>query len=371
MKKQLSMILLTALASTLFTAPANSAVKPGTVCKKLGATSTTGGRMYTCIKSGKKLVWDKGVLKTSGSSKTTAPSNQNIDVRERTYNSLRQLYNTSRDRSLSGKVQIIAHPSTKQSDISEVKARFNDILKFFGDDSSNENFYVILGNMEFLSWTTQELKKVQPNSSSNHDGWENWLKSQVNANNRCNAWNAGSHGITSDGAGLISITFAPNDCTNPRQLVWKTTVEHEVVNHLQNRWFKNRVDLMPCWLNEGQAVYYGSALGSAKNFSEFKEVYAWHKRFKKEDLMSAATKLGHGIDSGSCGVQGGYEAGRLLVEQLVIDFGHPALMAYTKSIVDTPGQDSEKWKVAFEQQFKVSYEKWLEKAVPEIEKRES
>lgn len=45
--------------STSFVAVA--AVKAGSACTKLGATSTSAGKKYTCIKSGKKLVWNKGV----------------------------------------------------------------------------------------------------------------------------------------------------------------------------------------------------------------------------------------------------------------------------------------------------------------------
>jgi hypothetical protein len=39
----------------------HSAVKPGDICKKAGSTATANGKKYTCIKSGKKLVWNKGV----------------------------------------------------------------------------------------------------------------------------------------------------------------------------------------------------------------------------------------------------------------------------------------------------------------------
>ena len=35
--------------------------KAGSKCVKLGATSTLAGKKYTCVKSGKKLVWNKGV----------------------------------------------------------------------------------------------------------------------------------------------------------------------------------------------------------------------------------------------------------------------------------------------------------------------
>ena len=39
-----------------------AAVKAGSACSKAGSKSVSGGKSYTCIKSGKKLVWNKGVL---------------------------------------------------------------------------------------------------------------------------------------------------------------------------------------------------------------------------------------------------------------------------------------------------------------------
>jgi M6 family metalloprotease-like protein len=40
---------------------ATAAIKAGASCKKAGQTSTFEGKKYTCVKSGKKLVWSKGV----------------------------------------------------------------------------------------------------------------------------------------------------------------------------------------------------------------------------------------------------------------------------------------------------------------------
>jgi len=58
--KKLLAVLVTA---ALFLVPLNAvaAVKAGDTCKKVGTTSTANGKKYTCIKSGKKLVWNKGV----------------------------------------------------------------------------------------------------------------------------------------------------------------------------------------------------------------------------------------------------------------------------------------------------------------------
>lgn len=55
--------LVAVLCLSLITAQLSvAAVKPGTKCSKVGATSTLNGKKYTCVKSGKKLVWNKGVL---------------------------------------------------------------------------------------------------------------------------------------------------------------------------------------------------------------------------------------------------------------------------------------------------------------------
>ena len=46
---------------TLISSNASAAVKAGDTCKKVGTTATANGKKFTCVKSGKKLVWNKGV----------------------------------------------------------------------------------------------------------------------------------------------------------------------------------------------------------------------------------------------------------------------------------------------------------------------
>ncbi len=59
MRKVLAVLI---AVSLLGVAPANAAtVKAGTKCNKHKATTTVNGMKYTCIKSGNKLVWSKGV----------------------------------------------------------------------------------------------------------------------------------------------------------------------------------------------------------------------------------------------------------------------------------------------------------------------
>jgi len=57
--RALPVLLSLALVATM--AQAATAPKAGSACKTAGQTITAGGKKYTCIKSGKKLVWNKGV----------------------------------------------------------------------------------------------------------------------------------------------------------------------------------------------------------------------------------------------------------------------------------------------------------------------
>ena len=50
------------LVITSFFESAIGASGPSVVCRKVGQTTIFRGKKFTCIKSGKKLVWDKGVL---------------------------------------------------------------------------------------------------------------------------------------------------------------------------------------------------------------------------------------------------------------------------------------------------------------------
>ena len=52
---------LSVLSLSLLLTPVNAAVKVGGACTKAGITSVASNKTYTCIKSGKKLVWNKGV----------------------------------------------------------------------------------------------------------------------------------------------------------------------------------------------------------------------------------------------------------------------------------------------------------------------
>jgi hypothetical protein len=76
MKKAISLAVTPILLVSLFSGVASAATpKAGATCSKAGTTANSNGFKYTCIKSGKKLVWDKGVkVVTPAATATPTPT---------------------------------------------------------------------------------------------------------------------------------------------------------------------------------------------------------------------------------------------------------------------------------------------------------
>lgn len=91
MKRTWVALVVVAVALIVITPISNAAVKAGATCNKLKSTTTVSGYKYTCIKSGKKLVWSKGVkvvsrapkpTPTPKASATPTPTSTNLDYSE-------------------------------------------------------------------------------------------------------------------------------------------------------------------------------------------------------------------------------------------------------------------------------------------------
>ena len=61
-KKLITFFSVISLSLSLPLIPATAAVKAGAKCTKAGTKSVVGNKTFTCVKSGKKLIWNKGVL---------------------------------------------------------------------------------------------------------------------------------------------------------------------------------------------------------------------------------------------------------------------------------------------------------------------
>ena len=73
-KRSLSLLLVTALFVAVVPDASALTAKAGAKCTKVKATSVVKGKKYTCIKSGKKLIWNKGVAIKPAAKPSTKPS---------------------------------------------------------------------------------------------------------------------------------------------------------------------------------------------------------------------------------------------------------------------------------------------------------
>ena len=62
MKKKLSSGISMFVVFSLFFSISQAATKAGTSCTKIGSISIVSGKKFTCVRSGKKLIWDKGAV---------------------------------------------------------------------------------------------------------------------------------------------------------------------------------------------------------------------------------------------------------------------------------------------------------------------
>jgi hypothetical protein len=74
MRRKGHLLVAIALILTLATPVHAATPKAGAKCTKAGATSVSGGKKFTCIKSGKKLIWNKGVAVKAAPKPTSSPT---------------------------------------------------------------------------------------------------------------------------------------------------------------------------------------------------------------------------------------------------------------------------------------------------------
>jgi hypothetical protein len=88
----------TVLVLAFSTPQASAAVKAGAACTKAGAISIVGGKKYTCVKSGKKIVWNQGVkvVPVAKQSATPTPVATPTPTPTKVFNTLWEKYNLTK-----------------------------------------------------------------------------------------------------------------------------------------------------------------------------------------------------------------------------------------------------------------------------------
>jgi hypothetical protein len=295
MKRVLSVLITIAL----FVIPLNAfaAVKSGAACSKLGATSTYAGKKYICIKSGKRLVWNKGSAVAAPkptTSPTPSPSPTPTPVGTPTLTpsptptaapifipkTFDELYGNSEGiaiaawNSTNDKIKKSAAAPVRQ-DIyvgpnstipnSNVKEIFENATRIFSGFAQPQSFFAIYYRYQDKDWAKSKLLELnQPNRVQEIDG-------SCGSLSRCNGASAGRATNTT---GFSQYAIPETASLKDTYHLSGGLEIHEYTHMAQAMQFigKSKDDrnfeYLPRWFIEGHAHIAGIT-GSAKTLAEY------------------------------------------------------------------------------------------------------
>ncbi len=289
------------IVASLLVAPINAiaAVKAGDACKKAGSTATVNGKKFTCVKSGKKLVWNKGVVVTKpkpepvvtppvtpspkpSATASPSPTNSPQPIVEKAPSGFNDLVENFRGvyvgawNSSNLKIEanspvdvsqnILVGPNSKLPS-EEVPIMFSRGTRFFAGYAQPKKFNALYYSFEDIKWAEETVFSLYKNSEDVKQISRNCQSVQ-----RCNGANAGMAQIDI-GHGNFAVDKNARD---PYHLKGGLEI-HEYAHMVQFMQFQGKptqrmgggAGLIPNWFLEGHAHLAGN-VGSARTLADYK-----------------------------------------------------------------------------------------------------
>ena len=282
MKRAFLIALSWALSIGLLTATAATPPKPGSTCAKLGQTLTTAKIKYTCIKSGKKLVWDKGVaIKQELQKPNLMPplSSINTDLSspvivagyQALHSALSKLPSTP-----ATNMNYLIDTGVDPTIVAFMKERIDLLSRFYLDSFpalkvSGKAYFYPNSNFSAMS----KILKETLDASSLVGNIEMLDSKEARAKVEEGFFGGGAIGYDKSGDSIIFFYMGKNNSL--KQLLVQQIFVHETTHFYQRAILKSMAP-MTCWMREGQAVFLGMAVtaDTEKNFTDFwKHVYSF------------------------------------------------------------------------------------------------
>ena len=292
MKKHLRLVALV-IPMVLVASNSYAAVKAGSACSKAGIKSVSAGKTYTCVKSGKKLVWDKGVLIPVEKPLTPAASPTSFEDLSSHLDGIiygawlkasQQIQGAS---SPLGNLKILVGPNT-----TEINTKSGDSLsllaKLFANSLQVKNLTVIKYSKADIEWAQQQYESLGPNNKRAGAAASYCLDSS--------GCRGGIAGINANGDGVILLgqggDYGYPDVNGGAIAMDGFVLSHEYTHTVQAinatcRNGKGCYGNLPQWLMEGGAEWSGSV-------SRFSDKYSDYLTFRTRNLSnkySDATKF--------------------------------------------------------------------------------
>jgi hypothetical protein len=339
-KRQITFLSILSLFLSLPLTPVNAAVKAGGTCSKAGITSVAASKTYTCIKSGKKLVWNKGVVvAASNPTPTATPTTAaNYATLWEKYSWVKPTSSSSVATSATDKfkayvavtrtngtvIKIAAQDGADQTLVGWVKDGANLVSKAFDYPKLSKPFLEVIGIDRAWVEKTYIDNGYSENEAKNDRGRTFAEGAPAFGGSTTNTYNSGvitrNNSLVNDKLGMMQMAG------------------HEFFHTVQERISggvpsPDGLGIAPQWFWEGPATFIGlqtaSYLGLADYTAEGREmaVNRSNAPSTKPHLLSEATK-----NTGSPDAIDPYGIGAIATELLVANVGIEKFMEVYKNL---------------------------------------
>jgi len=251
--------------------PVNAAAKAGGACTKAGTTSVESGKTFTCIKSGKKLIWDKGIVIVK-SFKPTTPTGFN-DLEANYAGVSYSAWKKSNEKIVASSspsipLEILIGVNTKLNNKNPEYA-FSQVNKLFTGNVLPKNIFLLAFNFQDRDWAVTKMDQIVPNAGSS------WIK-DVACPSADNCIGGGSFHNMSNKTALIVITTGI-DQNNLSNTLSGTLEAHEYTHSIEQSSsdaLRPSVNLLkspwpPNWYWEGLANFSQHAAIYSDSFDKY------------------------------------------------------------------------------------------------------
>lgn len=344
--------------------PANAAAKAGAKCTKPGNIEVVKGKTFTCIKSGKKLVWDKGTVSKGSDSKT--------DIFSLSLSNMKKSMITQ---PIKQPFKYHYSPNAIESYKTIVKKELELSMSYFASVyKDTRQFNVFYGTEKDLDWIIEAWKvyDLDKNGYTAKDYAGRIERSKKGSSDPNNSLVIGSV-PSQDGQSHFSIlrhSLRPNNTP--------AFIAHESIHIVQQSLTQNKTDRMPCWLREGSAELFSLFIMSeqygADRARETKEQSVMNgyqfatyeveiRKFNKAEWFDHIKGL-EGNFRDSCDVSKflSYGTGLLLSEALMAESGFAKMMDFWRAF----SLDKD-WRDSFKTIYGVDIDVWYQtKGIPYV-----
>ena len=256
--------------------PANAVAKAGAKCAKAGSTEVVKSKSYTCVKSGKKLVWDKGNTKPSSSlnfaEKWNATGSSAIKTMEKAFPNKLSVF---------PKVELTwRYSDTVNNKIKEeITKQYVQNIEFWSAYTKiDAPLQVIIGTLDDIKfickWRDSHLQMNAANCETSF------------RTDKQRVWDA----HTTQGDGKATDFYFMTEPSILTEIDFLPRVAHEFFHNVQNAQTDKYKSSFPCWVEEGGAEYFGilvTSKGNPETFIKMRQFAVAFKSNNKTNLLSS------------------------------------------------------------------------------------